>query len=65
MNQRLKPIFEEDQKGKNSQWTFESIIERLKSIRKEQIYVEEINCYVISEPEKDQQRILALLDVKL
>lgn len=61
----LKPLFKEDNKGKNTQWTFESVIERLKSIRKEQICVEKTNCYVINEPEEDQKRILDLLDIKL
>jgi transposase len=65
MNQRLQSLFEEDKKGKAQQWTFELVIERLKSIRKQKIVVAETNCNVISEPDTEQQRILDLLQIKL
>ncbi|MCK4981752.1 MAG: hypothetical protein KAS17_02450, partial [Victivallaceae bacterium] len=32
--QKLQPLFDEDGKGKDKRWTFEGIIDRLKSIRK-------------------------------
>ena len=39
MQQRLKPLFEEDGEGKNRQWTVENVIERLMGIRKERVKV--------------------------
>ena len=65
MNQMLKPLFKNDKKGKNSEWSFEGVIERLKCIRREQICVHDTICKVVSEPEKDQQMILDLLHIKL
>ena len=37
--QRLAPLFEEDQVGQNKKYTFEHIIERLKSIRRETVEI--------------------------
>jgi transposase len=65
MNQRLQPLFNADKKGKAQQWSFELVIERLKSIRKEEITVAGANCCVTSEPDTEQQRILDLLQIKL
>jgi transposase len=65
INQRLKSLFQNDKKGNNRQWTFEGVIERLKSIRRQEIWVAETNCKVISQLEEDQQTILDLLKIKL
>ena len=65
MNQRLKPLFQSDGKNKNRRWTFENVIERLKSVRREIMSVENAGCRVVSTPDEDQQRILDLLKVKL
>ena len=65
MKQRLKPLFESDGKNKHREWTFENVMERLKSIRREVLSVAGIPCRTVSEPEEDQQRILDLLGAKL
>ena len=65
INQRLKPLFQNNKEGKNYQWTFEGVIERLKSIRKEELCVADTSCMIINEPEEDQQKILDLLKIKL
>ncbi|HHT9110146.1 MAG TPA: hypothetical protein ACFYDZ_03185, partial [Candidatus Brocadiaceae bacterium] len=65
MKQRLKPLFESDGKNKYREWTFENVMERLKSIRREILNVAGIQCRTVSEPEEDQQRILDLLGVTL
>ena len=64
--QRLKPLFESDESGKNRRWTIETVIERLKSIRKVDNLINGIVVKTnISEPDKEQTKILNLLNVKL
>ena len=63
--QRLAPLFEEDQVGQNKKYTFEHIIERLKSIRKETVEIEGIATKVITECDEEQQIILNYLNVKM
>jgi transposase len=63
--QRLSPLFEMDQEGQNKKYTFEHIIERLKSIRKETVEIEGISTTIITECDEEQQAILNYLDVKL
>jgi transposase len=65
MNQRLKPLFDSDGKNKYRQWTFYNVIERLKSLRRQVLNVEESGCRIVSTPDEDQKRILALLKIKL
>lgn len=63
---KLTQLFEKDGTHDNQRWTFEIIIERLKSIRKTECLV---NGIVIKEeislPDNEQQKILDLLEVKL
>jgi transposase len=64
--ERLKPLFEADSKGKNRRWTMETVIERLKSIRKVDNLVNGIVVKRnITEPDDEQENILSLLKVKL
>jgi hypothetical protein len=63
--QRLVPLFETDQEGQNKKYTFEQIIERLKSIRKERVEIEGVSTMVITECDQEQQTILKLLNVKI
>src|SRR5659263_121070 len=63
--QRLTPLFEADQEGQNKKYTFEHIIERLKSIRKETVEIEGIATKVITECDEEQQIILNHLNVKM
>jgi transposase len=64
--QRLKPLFDADGVGKNRLWTFETVVERLKHICKIENIVGDIVIKTnVSKPQKDQQSILDLLNVKL
>jgi transposase len=65
MNQRLKPLFDSDGKNKNRKWTFEYVIERLKSLRRQKLQVQESSCRIVSIPDEAQQKVLDLLKVKL
>lgn len=65
MMQRLSSLFETDNEGKKRFWTFENVIERLKSIRQDEIMVAGTVCKVITQPDNDQQKILSLLKVSL
>jgi transposase len=63
--QRLQPLFEEDTDGQNKKYTFEHILERLKSIRKETIEIEGVQTTIITECDEEQQIILNHLNVKV
>ena len=64
--ERLKPLFESDDRGKERRWTFETVIGRLKSIRKIESLIDGIVVKKnISEPDKEQAKILTLLDIEL
>ena len=65
MNQRLKPLFEADGKNKKRKWTFEHVIERLKSVRREVVSSEGSSCKIVSSPDEEQKTILNLLKIKL
>jgi transposase len=65
MAKRLQPLFDNDDKYKKRFWTFENVIERLKSIRREEINVAGATCKIVTEPDDDQIKILDLLKVKL
>jgi len=65
-NQRLTLLFESDGKGKSKRWTFQTVVERLKSIRKTENLIEGIVVkQIVSKPDKEQKKILELLGVKL
>jgi len=65
MNQRLKVLFQADGKNKHRRWTFENVIERLKSVRRQTLQIKGSNCRVVSTPDEDQQKILNLLQIRL
>jgi transposase len=65
MNQRLQPLYESDGENKDRQWTFEHVIERLKSIRRQKLTIAGSLCKIITQPDEEQQRVLDLLKVKL
>jgi transposase len=65
MEQRLKPLFEEDGQGKHRQWTVENVLERLKGIRQQRVSVGAVEFDQVSQPDDEQQKILDLLKVKL
>lgn len=64
MKQRLKPLMESDVTGKNKEYTFDYIIEALKSIRKEVIEFSGVTSEVISELSEEQRKIAELLEIK-
>jgi len=64
--ERLKPLFASDGRGKDRRWTFETVVERLKSIRKIENLIDGVvvkKC--VSEPDEEQTEILNLLGVEL
>lgn len=64
--QRLKPLFDNDGTGKDREWTFETVVERLKHICKVECLIGDVAIKTnISKPQKDQQCILDLLKVQL
>jgi hypothetical protein len=65
MKQRLQPLFDSDGEGKHRQWTFENVIQRLKTIRREKASLAGAEFFQTNTPEPDQQRILDLLGVRL
>ena len=65
MRQRLQPLFEKDGKGKKRQWTMENVNEQLRGIRKQQVSGGGMRFDQISQPTKQQQKILNLLGIKL
>ena len=66
MMQKLKPLFDEDGVGENKRWSFQAVIERLKSIRKTECLISGVVVKnEISKPDKEQSEILNLLGVKL
>ena len=65
MKQRLRPLFDADGEGKNRQWTFENVVQRLMAIRREKVSLAGAEFLQITTPEPDQQHILDLLKVRL
>jgi len=65
MTKRLQPLFDSNEKYQKRFWTFENVIERLKSIRREEITVAGATCKIVTKPDDDQIKILDLLKVKL
>ena len=64
--QMLEPLFAADGKGRNRQWTWEHVMERLKGIRSQTLYLGNAQIpNAISRPDEQQQQILDLLKVKL
>ena len=62
--QRLKPLFAKDGKGKDRQWTFSNVMERLKALRRQRVKVSGIEFEQVAEAEADQREILDLLKPK-
>jgi transposase len=64
--QRLQPLFDEDGKGRDRRWSLDIIIDRLKSIRKTECLINGVAIKTcVSTPDKEQQAILNLLNVKI
>jgi len=65
MKQRLQPMFESDGKGVQRKYTFDNILETLKSIRKETVEFLSATSSVITSPTDAQNQILGLIGVKI
>ena len=62
--QRLQPLFAKDGTGKDRQWTFRNVMERLKALRRQPVKVSEIEFEQVAEAEAGQREILDLLKLK-
>ena len=65
MNQRLQPLFVTDDVGEGRKYTFDYVIELLKSIRKETVEVCSYRSNIVTTPNEDQKRILQLLRIAI
>ena len=65
MKQRLQPLFEGNEKGAKRKYTFDYVIENLKSIQKNTVEFCNAITSTITSPTEEQKRILELLGVKL
>jgi transposase len=65
MNQRLKPLFDSDGKGKDRKYTFDYVMESLKGIRLQDVEVCGVKSAVVSKPTVEQSQILSLLGVAI
>jgi transposase len=65
MKQRLRPLFAGDGIGADRKYTFDSVMERLKSIRKETVEVNGVKTHLITTPTEEQNYILRLLGIRL
>jgi hypothetical protein len=64
--QKLKPLFKQDGVGDNKRWTFEGVINRLKSICKVESAINGVQVKTsISQRDSEQQQILDLLGVNI
>ena len=62
----LSPLFEDDGIGADRRWSFQVVIERLKSIRKTNLQIKGVKVTSkISTPDSEQQKILHLLGVNI
>ena len=62
--QRLTPLFAKDGKGKDRQWTFSNVMERLKALRRQRVKASGVEFEQVAEAEEDQREILDLLKRK-
>lgn len=65
MKQRLQPLFTEGGVGRSKKHTVFSVMERLKSIRKEKISFQGVTSFFITQPDYEQLMILNLLGISL
>ena len=61
---RLQPLFDKDGQGKDRQWTFASVIQRLSALRSNRVQSAGVEFSLITQAEADQQAILECLSRK-
>jgi len=59
----LQPLFDSDGEHKNREWTFENVIHRLESVRREIVEINGVSFYQINSLEEDQKYIYDLLKI--
>ena len=64
MWRRLKPLFDKNGKGKDRDWTFDAVLNRLSSLREEEREIEGHTIHTHTRPDSEQSEILKLLVVK-
>lgn len=64
MCQRLQPLFDSNSKGKDRQWTFDSVLSRLSSLREDERDLEGHSVFTYTKPDDEQLEILRLLRVQ-
>ena len=65
MKQRLQPLFDTCGGGVGRKYTFDYVMESLKSIRKETVEFYNVTSSIITVPTEEQRQILKLLDISL
>ena len=65
MQQRLSPLYENDGIGRKRKFTFEHVIENLKSIRTETVTFLNATTNIVTSPTAEQSKIIELLGVNL
>jgi transposase len=61
----LKPLFENNAKGKNRRWSLALVLERLKSIRIEKCHLGRLSFSLKTTPDEEQRHILNLLQAPI
>lgn len=64
MLRRLEPLFHKNGTGKNRQWTFDTALNRLSSLREEERQIQGQPFFTHTKPDPEQAQILQLLGVK-
>lgn len=65
MQQKLAPLFETDGAGKDRRWTWAGVLERLKGLRQQTVNMHSTSVTLTNRPDKEQLRLLELLEVPL
>jgi transposase len=65
MQQALQPLFDENGEGAERRWTVQNVVECLSAITRNEISVNGVKYYQVSEATEDQKKILDLLGVTL
>ena len=65
MRKALRPLLASDQKGRKKPWSFDEILRRLKSLRRQDSIINGVSYVTHTQPDEDQAAILNLLWVKI
>lgn len=65
MRKALRPLFASGQKGRKKLWSFDEILLRLKSLRRQDSIIDGVSYVTHTQPDEEQAAILSLLQVKI